>query len=106
MWRCGVVAAALVVSVVVAAPTSFVHPGVVVSAADLAAARARLAAGTEPTKSYVAAAASLPQGRVDYKPVGPPSNGTISCGECLRWVLAHDVDYRDIDAYNRNASDQ
>lgn len=63
-----------------AAPASFVHPGIVVGPADLADARARLAAGTEPTASFVHSAATLPQGRSSYKPTGPPANGTITCG--------------------------
>jgi len=57
-----------------------VHPGIVAGPADLADARARLAAGTEPTTSFVASAAALPAGRPSYAAAGPPSNGTISCG--------------------------
>ena len=64
----------------VAAPSSWAHPGVLVGAADVAAARARLAAGQEPTASFFAAAAASPQGKASYSPHGPPANHTISCG--------------------------
>jgi hypothetical protein len=63
-----------------AAPATFIHPGVVVGAADLASARARLAAGVEPTAAFAATAARLPAGQASYIPKGPPANGTISCG--------------------------
>jgi len=72
--------AALLCASAAAAPASFAHPGVVVGAKDLADARARIAAGTEPTASFATSAASLPQGKASYVAVGPPSNGTISCG--------------------------
>jgi hypothetical protein len=63
-----------------AAPATFIHPGVVVGAADLASARARLAAGVQPTAAFAATAARLPAGQASYIPTGPPANGTISCG--------------------------
>jgi hypothetical protein len=58
----------------------FSHPGVLVGAADLASARARLSARGEPTFSFFARALASPAGQLTYKPVGPPANGTISCG--------------------------
>ena len=58
-----------------ASAPSWVHPGVLVGPADIAAARARLAAGTEPTASFFKAAAASPQGRATYKPYGPPADG-------------------------------
>lgn len=76
------VAASLIFALarVSAAPRTFVHPGVLVGAADLAGARSRLAAGTEPTASFFARAVSSAGGSLNYKPSGPPRNGTISCG--------------------------
>ena len=62
------------------AGVAFAHPGVLVSGGELAAARARLAAGEEPTASFFRAAAASPQGSAAYVPHGPPANGTISCG--------------------------
>ena len=59
---------------------TFSHPGVVLGARDLASARARLAAGAEPTTSFYERAKATPAGRLSYKPFGPPANGTISCG--------------------------
>ena len=63
-----------------AAPPAFVHPGVLVGAADLAGIRARLAAGTEPTLTAFRNAVASPGGKASYVPHGPPSNGTVSCG--------------------------
>ena len=68
------------ISAVCAAPAQFTHPGVVVGADEVAAARARLASGSEPTTSFAATAAKLPGGQASYVPHGPPANGTISCG--------------------------
>jgi hypothetical protein len=89
---------ALLGAAAVAAPSSFVHPGVVVGAADLAAARARLAAGTEPTASFVKAAAALPQGRATYVPHGPPANGTISCGYYDKPDIGCSAEMSDVDS--------
>lgn len=67
-------------TVAVAAPQKWAHPGVLVGAADVSAARARLSAKEEPTFSFFAAASASPQGASTYKPMGPPSDGFISCG--------------------------
>ena len=80
------------------APAAFAHPGVVVGAADLAAARARLAAGAEPTASFVAAAAALPQGKATYVAAGPPANGTISCGYYDKPDIGCSAQMGDVDA--------
>ena len=69
--------AALPLLISAAFPT---HPGVLLGAADIAAARSRLSLNEEPTASFFRAAAASPQGKPTYKPFGPPANGTISCG--------------------------
>ena len=80
------------------APASFGHPGGVVGAADLAAARARLAAGVEPTTSFVRAAAARPQGKASYAAGGPPANGTISCGYYDKPDIGCSAQMADVDA--------
>ena len=59
---------------------TFSHPGVFIGAADLTSARSRLASNTEPTASFFARALASPAGQLTYAPIGPPANGTISCG--------------------------
>lgn len=59
---------------------NFSHPGVLVGSEDLTSARARLASGLEPTASFFSRALATPAGQLTYKPVGPPANGTITCG--------------------------
>ena len=61
----------------VAPSLCFNHPGVLVGGAELSGARERFTAGTEPTASFFQSALSS---TFNYKPHGPPANGTISCG--------------------------
>jgi hypothetical protein len=61
----------------VAPSLCFNHPGVLVGGAALSGARERFTAGTEPTASFFQSALSS---TFNYKPHGPPANGTISCG--------------------------
>ena len=81
-----------------AAPAKFAHPGVLVGAADIAAARARLAANEEPTASFFLSAAASPQGSAAYVPHGPPWNGTISCGYYDKPTLGCSDEDSDVDA--------
>jgi hypothetical protein len=92
------IALALLARAATPAPATFAHPGVVVGQQDISAARARLAAGAEPTTSFFRAASSLPQGRADYVPTGPPANGTISCGYYDKPDIGCSSQMRDVDA--------
>lgn len=62
------------------ASASFEHPGVFLSSSRLSTLRARLAAGVEPTTSFLAAAQASTPGSLKYVPFGPPATGIIECG--------------------------
>lgn len=81
-----------------AAAPSWAHPGVLLGAADVAAAKSRFQAGTEPTFSFYNAAAASPQGKATYVPFGPPANGTISCGYYDKPNIGCSDEDSDIDA--------
>jgi hypothetical protein len=57
------------------------HPGVLLSSAQLSFVRSALAAGTEPFASAHAKASGSRLADLDWAPLGPPSSGTIECGE-------------------------
>ena len=59
---------------------AFVHPGALFSPASLATLRARVAAGAEPTASFLAASRHSVQGAASYVPFGPPAGGFVVCG--------------------------
>ena len=59
---------------------AFAHPGALFSPATLATFRARVAAGTEPTASFLAASKLSVQGNASYVPFGPPADGLVVCG--------------------------
>ena len=61
-------------------PHTFVHPGVLLNASDLAAVASRIASGAEPQFTAFAAASASPQGSLSYRPFGPPADGVVTCG--------------------------
>ena len=56
------------------------HPGVLVSAPQLAFVRASVAAGLEPFATAFAACASSAYANASWQPLGPPASGVIECG--------------------------
>lgn len=69
-----------------AAPAGFLHPGILVNAAQLAEIKRRVDAGTEPQKSALLALKSDPLGALAYEPhpretveCGPYSNPDLGC---------------------------
>lgn len=62
------------------ASSAFVHPGALFSPASLHTLRARVAAGAEPTTSFLAASRLSVQGAASYVPFGPPADGLVVCG--------------------------
>lgn len=63
-----------------AAPASFLHPGVFLGAAQLAFVRKSALAGDEPFATALKKALASPLGAVDYAPQGPPPSNVIECG--------------------------
>jgi hypothetical protein len=63
-----------------ACAASFVHPGVLMSGAQLAAMRARVANQTEPQYTAFKNLQASPECSPDYAVKGPPANGVITCG--------------------------
>jgi hypothetical protein len=65
-----------------AAPTTWVHPGVLVSPSQLAHMNATVHAGPQGNVMAAAFAKALKSkyAALDYKPLGPPSTGIIDCG--------------------------
>jgi hypothetical protein len=63
-----------------AAPTSFLHPGVFLGAAQLAYVRHSALAGVEPFATALQKALASPLGSLDYAPQGPPASNVIECG--------------------------
>lgn len=62
----------------------FVHPGVLVSKAQLDFVKAQVKAKTEPFYTQFKAAQASEYGDLNYKLKGPPANGTIACGSYSR----------------------
>jgi hypothetical protein len=60
--------------------SSFVHPGVLVSGAQLGAIQAALASHTEPFASMYAKAVASPWANTSWAPRGPPASLVIECG--------------------------
>ncbi|HEV2953704.1 MAG TPA: hypothetical protein VG015_06415, partial [Candidatus Dormibacteraeota bacterium] len=60
--------------------TTFAHPGVLVSQAQLNFMKAQVASKTEPMYSEFLNAQASTYGSLTYTPSGPPSGGIIDCG--------------------------
>jgi hypothetical protein len=77
----GAAAAAVSVAVAAAAPSSFTHPGVLVSRADLSATASSIAAKSGPRYAAFLKATASPYGTASpVAPRGPPAGGVIDCG--------------------------
>jgi len=59
---------------------SFVHPGVLVSKAQLDFIKSSVATQSQPIYAAFQKAQSSPYGALEYTPKGPPSSGIIECG--------------------------